>query len=132
MSNFLSSVICFAQEAAPAAADAGASSNVVAPNTGTGSFLGSMWIFLPLIGIMYFLMIRPQQKRQKEMQEMLRKLKVGDKVMTTAAALGTITKVNEKTVVVALAPKNIEIEFARGAIAEIIPEANPAAEATKK
>ena len=91
-----------------------------------------MWIFLPLIGIMYFLMIRPQQKRQKEMQEMLRKLKVGDKVMTTAAALGTITKVNEKTVVVALAPKNIEIEFARGAIAEIIPEAKSEAEPAKK
>ena len=130
MSNFLSSVICFAQEAAPAAADAGASGTVAAP--GAGSFFSSMWIFLPLIGIMYFLMIRPQQKRQKEMQEMLRKLKVGDKVMTTAAALGTITKVNEKTVVVALAPKNIEIEFARGAIAEIIPDAKPEAEAAKK
>lgn len=130
MSNFLSSIICFAQEAAPAAADA--SANAAAPAPGAGSFLGSMWIFLPLIGIMYFLMIRPQQKRQKEMQEMLRKLKVGDKVMTTAAALGTITKVNEKTVVVALAPKNIEIEFARGAIAEIIPEAKSEAEPAKK
>lgn len=88
-----------------------------------------MWIFLPLLGIMYFLMIRPQQKRQKEMQEMLRKLKTGDKVMTTAGAFGTITRVSEKNVVIALDPKNIEVEFTRSAVAEIIPAAPAAAAA---
>lgn len=122
MNSLLTSIVSFAQEAAPAAAS-GAQS---APQ---GSLFSSMWIFLPLLGIMYFLMIRPQQKRQKEMQEMLRKLKTGDKVMTTAGAFGTITKVSEKNVVIALDPKNIEVEFTRSAVAEIIPAAPAAAAA---
>lgn len=128
MTSLLTSIVSFAQEAAPVAAEAADAASQAAPAGSPGGFLGGMWILIPLFGIMYFIMIRPQQKRQKEMQEMLRKLKVGDKVMTTAAAIGTVTKVNEKTVVIALAPKNIEIEFARGAVAEIIPEVQPEAE----
>ncbi|NLZ64352.1 MAG: preprotein translocase subunit YajC [Lentisphaerae bacterium] len=68
---------------------------------------------------MYFLLYRPQQQRQKQLQEMLSKLKVGDRVMTSSGALGVISKVSERTVHITLADK-VEIEFIRAAVAEVI------------
>jgi len=68
---------------------------------------------------MYFLLYRPQQQKQKQLQEMLSKLKVGDKVMTTSGALGIVSKVLDKTVYITLAEK-VEIEFVRAAVAEIV------------
>ena len=77
-----------------------------------------------LFGLMYFLFIRPQKRRQMQIQEMLSKLKVGDRVMTSGGMLGTISKVSDKTVRIVLADK-VEIEFVRSAVADIIkdPEA---------
>ena len=111
MNTFFQSVLTFADAAAPAAQQG-------AP---AGGGLGSLWIFLPILGIMYFLMIRPQQKKQKQIQEMLSQLKVGDRVMTNSGALGTITKVSEKTVRIAF-NSTVEVDFVRAAVAEIIPE----------
>lgn len=93
--------------------------------------LGSLWIFIPIFGIMYFLMIRPQQRKQKQVQEMLNQLKVGDKVMTNSGALGTIVKVTEKTVRVAF-NSTVEIDFVRAAIAEVIKENDESSDAAKK
>ncbi|MDZ4182986.1 MAG: preprotein translocase subunit YajC, partial [Candidatus Cloacimonadaceae bacterium] len=61
-------------------------------STGSGGGLfGSPIIFMVLIfGIMYFLMIRPQQKRQKEMQKMLDSLQVNDKVLTSSGIYGRV------------------------------------------
>ncbi|MBR4125503.1 MAG: preprotein translocase subunit YajC [Victivallales bacterium] len=111
MNTIFQSVLTFADAAAPAAQQ----------GTPAGGGLGSLWIFLPILGIMYFLMIRPQQKKQKQIQEMLSQLKVGDRVMTNSGALGTITKVSEKTVRIAF-NSNVEVDFVRAAVAEIIPE----------
>jgi len=61
--------------------------------------------FLPLIilfGIFYFLIIRPQQKQQKEHQEMLEALKKGDKILTTGGLYGEIAKVEEDFVKIKL------------------------------
>ncbi len=120
MSHFLQSILTFADAAAPAASSAPA-----------GGGLGSLWIFLPILGIMYFLMIRPQQRKQKQLQEMLSQLKVGDRVMTNSGALGTITKVSEKTVRIAF-NSSVEVDFVRAAVAEIIPEEKPEEGAAKK
>jgi len=123
LNSLLSQIASFAQAAAPAAG---------APRQPNQSFLGSFWIFIPLFGIMYFLMIRPQQKKQRETQEMLKKLQAGNKVMTTAGALGRLVKVNEKTVVIEFGPGN-QVEYLRAAVAEIIPEeTGAAADAAKK
>ncbi len=116
MNSFLSSLVTLAQAAGEAAAPAAGAAPARQPSP-----FGSLWIFIPLIGIMYFLMIRPQQKRQKQQREMLSQLKVGDKVMTTAAALGTLTKVTDKTVRVAFVDGH-QVDYVRGAIAEILPE----------
>ena len=93
-----------------------------------GNPFGSLLIMIPLFGLMYFMFIRPQKKRQQQIQEMLKTLKVGDKVMTTSGALGVINKVSDKTVRILFADK-VEIEFVRSAVAEIINE--PAAETTE-
>ena len=60
--------------------------------------MGQFLIFIPILGIMYFLMIRPQQQKQKAQAEMLKRLKVGDKVRTVGGILGTIKYVSEQTV----------------------------------
>ena len=72
-----------------------------------------------------------QQRKQRQIQEMLSQLKVGDRVMTNSGALGTIVKVNEKTVRVAFS-SSVEIDFVRAAIAEILPEEKPAESADAK
>ena len=121
MNSIISSIAALADGAAAAAG------NGQAPSP-----FGSLWIFIPLIGVMYFLMIRPQQKRQKQQREMLSHLKVGDRVMTSSGALGTLTKVSEKTVRIAFVNGH-EVDYVRAAIAEIIPEENAStAEEPKK
>ncbi len=86
-----------------------------------GGFGYQMLIFLPIIGIFYFLMWRPQQQRQKEHQELLKHLKVGDRVMTSGGMLGVIKQVSEKVVLLTTA-NGAEVEFVRAAIAKVLKE----------
>ena len=84
-----------------------------------GGMLSSLLIMVPLFAIMYFLMIRPQQKKQKEHDEMLTRVKAGDRVMTTSGMLGTVVKVTDKQVTLAVAEK-VHIDFVLAAIADIL------------
>lgn len=111
--SFLSNVTFLAQSA-PAASR-------------QSSPLSSLLIMVPLFGIMYFLLIRPQQKKQREQQAMLKTLKAGDKVLTSGGIIGMITRVNERTVRLALTDK-VEAEVVRGAIVEIIRDDEKSAE----
>lgn len=81
--------------------------------------------FVPLIVIFYFLLIRPQQKRQKEHQKLVESIKTGDKVITSSGIHGIIANVKDKTVIVKVAD-NVKLEFDRAAITTI--EKAPAAE----
>ena len=84
--------------------------------------LGGASMFMPLIliiGVMYFFMIRPQNKKQKELQKMLDALKKGDKVVTIGGIHGTVSSVKENTVVVKV-DDSAKIEFDRKAIAAVI------------
>ena len=86
----------------------------------SGGF-GSIMSFLPfiaIIAIFYFLIIRPQNKKQKETQKMLSALKKGDKVVTIGGIHGTITGVRETTVVVKV-DDNTKLEFNRSAVSSI-------------
>ena len=67
------------------------------PGGAAGGMLSSIFLFLPLIAIFYFLIFRPQQKQRKEMQEMLANLKKGDRVVTRGGLIGVIDKVEEQT-----------------------------------
>ena len=100
-----------------------------APAGGGMGAMGQFLIFIPILGIMYFLMIRPQQQKQKAQAEMLKRLKVGDKVRTVGGVLGTIKYVSEQTVKLEVAP-NMVIEFLRGAVDKVIEDT--ASETSKK
>lgn len=81
--------------------------------------------FLPLVAIIaifYFLIIRPQSKKQKETQKMLSALKKGDKIVTIGGIHGTIQSVKESTVIVRV-DDNIKLEFSRSAISSVSSQA---------
>lgn len=64
---------------------------------GMGDLFSSLFLFLPLIVIFYFLIFRPQQKQRKELQEMLTRLKKGDRIVTRGGVQAVIDKVEEKS-----------------------------------
>ena len=71
-----------------------------------------------IMGLMfYFLMIRPQQKKAKEHQNLLAKLKAGDKVITSAGVIGIVTSVKDKTVTIRSADSKMEV--LKSAVTEI-------------
>lgn len=74
---------------------------------------------LLLIPIFYFLMIRPQQKRQKQWQSMLSSIKSGDRVTTAGGIRGTILSIKDDAVILRVAPDNIKVEVAKSAIASV-------------
>jgi preprotein translocase subunit YajC len=85
---------------------------------------GSMgWLgFAPLIfifAIFYFLLIMPQQRRQKKWQQMLSELKTGDKVVTSGGLRGTIVSIKEDAVQLRVPPDNLRLEITRGSIVSV-------------
>ena len=84
--------------------------------------------FLPLVlmfGVMYFLMIRPQMKRQKEHKALLEGLQKGDEVLAAGGLLGRITKAGDSYVtleVATLGEKPVEISVQRSAVAAVLPK----------
>ena len=97
-----------------------------------GSDGGGFTAFVPLIvmfGIFYFLLIRPQQKKAKQHQEMVNALKKGDKVITSGGIHGRITSVNDTTVTLEIADK-VRIKVARGNVSTIYQA--PAPQSDKK
>jgi len=88
---------------------------------GQSGGMGGLMTFLPfiaIIAIFYFLIIRPQSKKQKETQKMLSALKKGDKVVTIGGIHGTIQTVRETTVILKV-DDGTKIEFSRSAISNI-------------
>ena len=83
--------------------------------------LGGLAQLLPIvliIGIFYVLLIRPQQKRQRQLQETIASLKTGDRVITTGGVIGVITAVRDTSFMIRSADKTI-LEIARSAIAGV-------------
>ena len=74
-----------------------------------------------LIAIMYFLMIRPQMKRQKEHQAMLGKLSRGDEVITSGGVAGTVTDIGDNFVTIEVAD-NVRIRVQKAAIGNVLPK----------
>jgi preprotein translocase subunit YajC len=90
--------------------------------------LGNLAQPLLLLGVfvfMYFLMIAPQQKKQKKWQQMLGELKVGDRVTTNGGIRGTIVSIKDDAVQLKIAPDNVKMEFVKSAIAAVtVPDAS--------
>jgi preprotein translocase subunit YajC len=77
-----------------------------------------LFMYVPIIAIFYFLIIRPQQQQQKKIKEMLANLKKNDEVITTSGIHGTVAIVKEKTVVLRV-DEGCRIEFDRESIASV-------------
>jgi len=86
-----------------------------------GSLGSSTQLLLPLVffALLYFLMIAPNQKKQKKWQQMLSQLKNGDKVTTNGGIRGTIISVKDDAVQLRIPPDNVKLEFAKNAIAVV-------------
>lgn len=82
------------------------------------SFLYSFVPIILIFVIMYMLLIRPQQKKNKEHQEMIKRLKAGDKVITAGGIHGVLSKVDDRSLKIKVA-ENVELEFSRGSVASL-------------
>ncbi len=83
-----------------------------------GGGLGFLVPMLLVFGVFYLLLIRPQQKKQRQLQAQIADLKAGDKIITTGGVIGTITAVKDASFMVRSAEKTI-LEIARSAVAGI-------------
>ena len=103
----IATILFLAQQAAPAG-----------PPPPQPNMLTSFLPFVFMIVIFYVLLIRPQQKRQKEHQRLLSALKTGDKVVTSGGIHGLIANVKESTVLLKVAD-NVKIEVDKTAISNV-------------
>ncbi len=103
--------VAHAQAAAPAAAGG------LFGGEGLMSFLPMILMFVAL----WFIMIRPQMKRQKETKAMVDAIKSGDEVITAGGILGKVTKVTEQYIVVEVNSGN-EITMQRNAVSQVLPK----------
>jgi preprotein translocase subunit YajC len=78
--------------------------------------------FLPavlMVGVFYLLLFRPNQRKQKQWQEMLNNLKIGDKITTTGGMRGTIVALRDDAIQLKLPPDGIKVEVVKSAIAAV-------------
>jgi preprotein translocase subunit YajC len=85
---------------------------------GIGGLGGALVPMLLIFGVFYLLLIRPQQKKQRELQATIAELKAGDKVVTTGGVIGVITAVRDTSFLIRSADKSI-LEIARSAVAGV-------------
>ncbi len=105
---------------------------LMAPSTGgsdpTGSMMSTIIMFGSIILIFWFMILRPQQKRQKQHQQLIESLKKGDKVILSGGLHGTIAGLEDKTILVQVAD-NVKMKFDRGSITSVHREAEEKKEA---
>ena len=88
-------------------------------SSGMGMVGAIVWMVV-LVGIMYFLMLRPQKKEQKRLQAMLNDMEVGDSIVTTGGFYGVVIDMTEEDVIVEFGNnKNCRIPMRKQAIAEV-------------
>ncbi len=85
------------------------------------SSLGSMLPLVLMFVVLYFVMIRPQMKRQKEARAMIEALAKGDEVATTGGLLGKITKIGDTYLSVEIAA-GVEVQVQRSAVVQVLPK----------
>jgi len=91
---------------------------------GGAGIIGNVVLFGSIILIFYFMIIRPQQKRQKERQQMIDSMKKGDKIVTAGGIHGTIVGVEDKILLVQIAD-NVKVKVDRSSVGNILKEGEP-------
>jgi preprotein translocase subunit YajC len=113
MHPMISIILFLAQQSAPAS-----------PSQAQPDLLSSLLPFVFMGVLFYFLLIRPQQKRQKQHQQLLANLKTGDRVVTSGGIHGLISNVKETTFLLKVAD-NVKIEIDKSAISGVEKQAEP-------
>ena len=81
-----------------------------------GGMGSTMFMLVAMLAIMYFLMIRPENKRKKEAEQMRSSVRKGDKITTIGGIVGTVVDVKENNIVVETSADQVRVEFAKWAI----------------
>jgi preprotein translocase subunit YajC len=89
-------------------------------SSGGNSFLPMLLLF-GLLALMYFMVIRPQSQRRKQMQQMQESVAVGSAVLTIGGLYGTVVSVDDESVTLEVSP-GVTNRYARGAIAKVLPD----------
>lgn len=92
-----------------------------AQSAGAGATMMSLLPMLLIFAVFYFLLIRPQQRRQKEHREMVAALQKGDEVLTNGGILGKVTSVSDTYVGLNIA-EGMEIKLQRASVAQVLPK----------
>jgi len=79
----------------------------------------SILYILALVGILYFMMIRPQQQRQKKQQEMIDSLRVSDRIVTVGGIYGSVVAIKDNTFIIKIA-EDVQVELQRSAVGQKI------------
>ena len=103
----------------------------VQPNGGAG-LLGMLPMLLIMVGVFYFMLIRPENKRKKEAEQLRSSIKNGDKITTIGGVVGTVVDVKGDTFVVETSADQVRIEFAKWALSTNETAAEAAKEEAKK
>lgn len=98
---------------------------------GQSNMIASVVPFILIIAIFYFFIIRPQNKKQKETERMIKALKKGDKVVTIGGIHGVVSSTKEKTIIVKV-DSDTSIEFSRSAISGVVSDKPAVKTAAKK
>jgi len=85
------------------------------------AFLLQLLQFVPIFLILYLLLIRPQQQRQKKIDQMIKTLKKGDRVATTGGIIGTVVGVDDHKAVLRIAD-DVKVEFTKNSVVQVLAE----------
>ena len=116
---------------AASAEEAASGSTAAQPSSGTQMLLGLLPFAIALL-LLYMIMIRPQQKREKEAQKMRENVRVGDEVCTAGGLVGIVIRVTEDTVVLETGGERSKIRVKKWAIHENITQMEEAQQAAKE
>jgi preprotein translocase subunit YajC len=98
---------------------------------GAGDFIGMILPLVLIMGVFYFLLIRPQQRKMKDHQEMLKKVGKGDTVVTTGGLVGKVIKVVDDTELQVEIGENVKVRILRSGIADVRAKGEPVKAETK-
>jgi preprotein translocase subunit YajC len=93
---------------------------------GTGDFIGMILPLVLIMGVFYFLLIRPQQKKAKDHQAMLAKVAKGDTVVTHGGLIGKVTKIVDDNEIQVEIGENVKVRVLRGGIHDVRAKGEPA------
>ena len=98
----------------------------------TGGLLGMLPMLLIMVGVFYFMLIRPENKRKKEAEQLRSAMKNGDKVTTIGGIVGTVVDIKSETFVLETSADQVRIEFAKWGLSTNETAAEAAKEEAKK